>query len=232
MISWIIFFYCLHIFSQKKGITKPVFSDIMSFTIAIFFFARLFYMFSAWRDTKFGFQSFLSGNASLMEFLQNFFITDNYNLSLAGGIIGFAIVFFWKTRDQKNMHERYLDAIVPSFLIASIVGYFGAFLGGQIYGVSSSLFFAVDYNTKYSSIPGKLFPLAILYILITIGLLVVWRTFENKNIPDGYVGNILLGGIGVMLFFGEFLSGKPDMFEIFIRLNQLVGICFIIVAIV
>lgn len=167
-----------------------------------------------------------------MEFLQNFFITDNYNLSLAGGIIGFAIVFFWKTRDQKNMHERYLDAIVPSFLIASIVGYFGAFLGGHIYGVSSSLFFAVDYNTKYSSIPGKLFPLAILYILITIGLLVVWRKFENKNIPDGYVGNILLGGIGVMLFFGEFLSGKPDMFEIFIRLNQLVGICFIIVAIV
>ena len=28
------------------------------------------------------------------------------------------------------------------------------------------------------------------------------------------------------------ISGKPDMFEIFIRLNQLVGICFIIVAIV
>ena len=78
----------------------------MSFTIAIFFFARLFYMFSAWRDTKFGFQSFLSGNASLMEFLQNFFITDNYNLSLAGGIIGFTIVFFWKTRDQKKVRER------------------------------------------------------------------------------------------------------------------------------
>lgn len=56
VISWLVFFACLHFFAQQKSIIKPIFSDIFSFTLSIFFFGRLFYFFSDWRNSKFMFQ--------------------------------------------------------------------------------------------------------------------------------------------------------------------------------
>ena len=193
MISWVIFFYSLHILSQKKGITKPIFSDIISFTLAMFVFGRLFHMLSAWRDTKFTFQSFFQGNIGFLEFIQGFFIMEDYNLSLAGGIIGFILVFFYKTKNQKNLRAKYLDIILPSFFIAGIIGFFGAFIGGQIYGTPSNLFFAADYNTKYSTIPGKLFPLAAIYAIICIIFVIISTKLSKKEQTDGYIGYILMG---------------------------------------
>lgn len=161
--------------------------------------------------------------------MRDFFISDNYNLSLAGGIFGFTIVFLYKLYKHKASFKRQLDIILPSFLIAAIIGYIGGFLGGQVYGVASSAFWAVDYNTKYSTLPGKLFPLAVLYILGFCILLGLWYFLQKKkNLHDGYVGFVLLGGLGLLLFFADFLSGSPDMFEVFIRINQLTGIIFMI----
>lgn len=156
---------------------------------------------------------------------------DDYNLSLAGGIIGFIIVFLFKTKNQKNLRAKYLDIILPSFFIAGIIGFIGAFVGGQIYGTPSNLFFAVDYNTKYSTIPGKLFPLAAIYSIICMILTIISVKLSKKDKSDGYVGYMLMGGLGAMLFFGEFFSWAPDMFEIFIRINQLIGLGFILMAI-
>lgn len=235
--AWILFFSCLHFFSQKKGISKPIFSDnIMSFTLAIFFSSRLFDMLTQWREYKFIFQDFLSGETSFLHLIYEFFISTNndmYGLSLAGGIIGFLILFLYKTQKQKNLRARYLDVIMPSFLIAAVVGYIGAFLGGQVYGAPSEWFFAIEYTTKFRNIPfnGPVFPLAFFYILIIIVLLVIYSKYLNKkSLPDGYAGYILLGVFGIALFIWDLFSGSPDIFEIFIRINQLVGILCIIIA--
>ncbi len=229
--SWVVFFYLLHIFSQKKWIVKPVFSDIFGFTMGIFLFSRLFYILSNWWDTKFILQQFFSGNVGFMDFIHQVLITTDYNLSLAGGIIGFFLVFFWKTRNQKNLRMRYLDVILPSFLIAGIIGFVGAFFGGQIYGLPSG-FISVDYSTKYSNIPWKLFPLAILYAILCLIIIILWKKFNKDDFPDGYSGLILLGIFGIILFIGDFFSWSPDMFEIFIRINQLIGLIFIFTAII
>lgn len=228
LISWILFFACLHFFAQQKSIIKPIFSDIFSFTISILFFGRLFYFLSDWRNSKFMFQEFFASTAGFSQFLHDFFLSNNYNLSLAGGIIGFTLVFLYKLHKHKASFKKQLDILLPSFLIAGIVGYIGAFLGGQVYGIPSTAFWAIDYNTKYSTIPGQLFPLAPLYVLVFSLLLSVWFWLSKKqNIVDGYIGFILLGILGIFLFFAEFLSGAPDMFEIFIRINQLTGLVFI-----
>lgn len=233
LLSWIVFFACLHFFAQQKSVIKPIFSDIFSFTLSIFFFGRLFYFFSDWRNSKFMFQELFSSTAGVTHFLHDFFISNNYNLSLSGWIIGFIIVFLYKVRKHKASFRRQIDIILPSFLIAAIIGYIGAFLGGQVYGIASNSFLSVDYNTKYSTLPGRLFPLAILYIVGFIILLWIWRfLIKKKNMVDGYIWFILLGGLGVLLFFAEYLSGAPDMFEVFIRINQLTGIVFIILSIV
>lgn len=126
---------------------------------------------------------------------------------------------------------RYLDIIFPSFFIAGIIGFLGAFLSGQIYGLPSS-FLAVDYNTKFSTIPGKLFPLALVYTVFCFIISVLWAHFDNDTFPDGYSGTILCGIFGIMIFIGDFFSGSPDMFEIFMRINQLIGLICIFSAIV
>ena len=64
----------------------------------------------------------------IFSFLKDFFITDNYSLSFAGGVIGFLLVFLYKTWNTPKERPRYWDAIVPSFLIAASIGYIGALL--------------------------------------------------------------------------------------------------------
>jgi prolipoprotein diacylglyceryltransferase len=82
------------------------------------------------------------------------------------------IVFFIKTRDHKKERPSYYDIITPSFLIAGIVGYLGAYLGGQIYGIPYDGIFGITYDSKESNVPfrSSLFPLPFLYIFC-IGLI-------------------------------------------------------------
>lgn len=134
-----------------------------------------------------------------MTFLSQLLITEDYNLSLAGGIIGFIIIFLWKTKNTKNLRGRYLDIILPAFLISAIIGFIGAFFGGQIYGTTGGIF-AVDYNTKYSTISGNRFPLAIFYAIFSFIIIFLWKKFDSEKFPDGYTGLILMGIFGFMVF--------------------------------
>lgn len=192
-------------------------------------------MLSKWRDSKFLFQGFFTGQSGFLDFWKDFLINDNYNLSLAGGIIGFSVVFFYKIykRKQQGQLAKYIDIITPSFLISGVIWYIGALFGGQVYGTPSTAFFAINYNTKNSLIPGTLFPLPIFYVIgILVLLFVMYKINKKPNIPEGYTGLLLMGLFGVLLFFGEFFSGSPDMFEVFIRINQLIGIIFIVAALI
>lgn len=227
IIAWLVFFYCLQFFSQKQGIVKPIFSDIFTFTLVIFLVSRFFYILSEWRDSQFIFQDFFSGDKNIGEFLYYLFISHDYNLSFFGGILGFIFVFFIKT--QKWWRGKYLDIIIPSFLIAGIFGYIWSVFGGQVYGIPFDSIISIDYNTKFSEVPTRtlLFPLPILYILWHIWLLFLWRKLEKLNTPSGYTGFILLGLLGVLLFIWEFFNGNIDIFSDYIRLNHLLGTVFI-----
>lgn len=232
-IAWITFFYSLHIFSQKKGITKNIFNNLVSFTLAIFISGRIFYMFNEWREQKFIFQNLIEGE-SFLRFLKDFFIPENYNLSLAGGIFGFFILFFFYTQGaQKKNRKKYLDILVPSYLFAAVIGYIGALLGGEIYWVASNAFYAIEYNSKYSSIPFQttLFPLPVLYILVSVILIIVWRKLSKLVLPSGYIGFLFIGIYGLILFLLEFTNGATGMFESYIgiNLNQIIGIIFAII---
>lgn len=82
---------------------------------------------------------------------------------------------------------------MPSFLVAALIGYFGALLGGQVYGVASTAFFAINYNTKNSMIPGVLFPLPIFYMIgIAIILFASYKISRKTQTPDGYIGFIMM----------------------------------------
>ncbi len=140
-------------------------------------------------------------------------MTD-YNLSLFGGIIGFMGVLIYRLTRYSQKNEKYVDAVVIAFIFAAIVGYIGAFLGGQIYGRPTSLPIGVIYsenvNIPYTS---AILPLALLYSLgafIIFSGVYISREFLKISGMIGYLGVALFS---LMIFVGDFFSGNTDILK-------------------
>ena len=236
VIAWLLFFGILHHLVAEKWIQKHPFGNIVIFTLSSFFFARIIYILSEWRNEKFIFVNVVEW-WGFLHFLREFFITDTYKLSLAGAIVGFLLVFFILTKRDKNPIEKYMDALVPAFLIMAGIGYFGALLGGQIYGIPFNSVFSIHYTDKNSIVPfqNELFPLPILYsITCMVIYLYLKRLEKTQHPPHGTIGFLGMGIFGVMLFLWEFLNGSTDMLSsvFFISFNQALGFIFILWAFV
>lgn len=116
----------------------------------------------------------------------NIFIMNDYNLSFAGGVIGFLGVLVYKLKKHQQPIEKYLDVVILAFLFSAILGYIGAFLGGQIYGQPTSLSIGVIYKSDSSNIPytSAVLPLSILYSLACFSLFSLLYIFkEVQKIP-------------------------------------------------
>ena len=235
-ITWLLFFVLLHRFALQRGIIKPIFSDIIGFTLSIFFFSRLFHILTDWLDEKFILVELVNGN--ILEFLRLFFIPQDYLFSLFWAIFGFSLVFLIKTHSIKKDRPQYIDALVFAFLFASLLGYFWALLGGQVYGIPIDSPLSITYTHQDSIVKDRapLFPLAFLYMVFSLAIIMVLRQFSshNKSIPNGFIGSIGIGMISLMVLLGEFLSGarKDILYDIFsLSLNQiwaLIGLTFAI----
>ena len=209
---------------------------IVSATIAILLFGRIGYLFTEWRDEQFIIRDLLEGN--ILDFAKLFFAPGNYNFSLVGGIVGFLIVFFWKTRSIPRERAGYFDVVVMAFLISSLLGYFASLLGGQIYGIPFDSIFSAKYDHKESivDIRSEVFLLPVFYMIGVLAILFTITRFERKigDVPPGFIGYLSLGLYGALVFLGEFLSGSDDMFESYLALNlnqigSLIAICISIV---
>lgn len=228
IIAWGVFFTLLHYFSIRRGISKHIFSSIIDFTLSIFFFGRIFYIFSDWRTEKFIFMD-LFETGDIFGFLKQFFITDNYSLSFAGGVIGFLIIFFWKTRQNKKDRLKYWDSVVPAFLIAASIGYIGTLLWGQIYGIVMNTFFSITYTNPDSIVPfqNPTFPLPIIYSILTLLIaFFLYRIDRKISIPEGFLGYMWMGLFAGVLFLGEFMNGASDLFSsrIYLNITQIIAL--------
>lgn len=235
-ITWLLFFVLLHRFSLDRGIIKPIFNDIVPFTLSIFFFSRVFHILTDWLNEKFIFMELLSGN--VLSFLHLFFVPQKYMFSLFGAVFGFLLVFLIKTHSQKKDRPRYLDAIMYAFLFSSLLGYIATLLGGQVFGIPFHSPISLIYDHPDSIVKDRapLFPLAIFYMILTSGIIYGLRKFEQKNpLPDGFIGYIGIGSYALMLFIGEFLSGnRKDIFYDYfgLGLNQFGAVLGLIFAII
>lgn len=236
-ISWLLFVTLLHQFSWKKWFTRPIFSDrsIIFFTLSLFLFARIWYIFSEWRNEQFIVKELFTGH--FLSFLKLFFTPENYHFSLFGGIFWFFLVFFWSTRTIQHDRLRYFDAIIWAFLYSSLLGYFAALLGGQIYGIPFDSFFSIIYTHKESIVGlpvSKVFPLPVVYMFWVSGILLALTHFEKKfgELPDGFIGYLALGLYSGLVFLWEFLNGSQDMFQsyFFLNLNQIGAFLGIIIS--
>lgn len=236
IIAWGIFFTLLHYFSIRRWMGKHIFSSIIDFTLSIFFFGRIFYIFADWRTERFLFVD-LFEKWNIFIFLKEFFITDNYSITFAGGVIGFMVVFLWKTWNIAKDRPKYWDSIVPAFLIAASVWYIGTFLGWQIYGIVVDTFFSITYRWFDSIVPfqNPTFPLPIVYSIASLLIAFFLYRIDNKMpLPEGFIGYMGMGIFSVVLFLGEFLNGASDLFSsrIYLNITQIIALGLISYAIV
>lgn len=215
-ISFLLFFFMLYKLSEKFGINANFFmGNVLWFFLSMFVFSRFFYIIAEWRDFQ-----FLWSQGIL-----NFLLMSDYNFSLMGGILGFMVVLLFQLKKFKISARKYVDAIVLSFLFAAIVGFIGAFFGGQIYGRPTDSFIGITVtnDNSHTSYASPMFPLALLYSIVSFFLffcLYLIRKFTKIEGLVGYVGILLFS---IILFSAEFYSGGSDIFEAytFFNLNQI-----------
>ncbi len=181
----------------------------------MFVFSRFFYIIAEWRDFHF------LWSQGILKFL----LMSDYNFSLMGGIFGFTMVLLLQLKRFKISSRKYIDAIVLAFLFASVIGFIGAFFGGQIYGRPTDSFMGIAATSDMSNTPytSPMFPLALLYSFVSFVLffcLYLVRKFTKIEGLVGYVGILLFS---IILFSAEFYSGGTDLFRsyVFFNLNQI-----------
>ena len=232
VLAWWVFFWLLHKHSLESGVSRNTFGNIALYTLSIFFWSRIMYMMTDWRNEKYLFVDLIE-QGNIGKFLHGFFITENYNLSLAGWILGFFLVLSWYIIKGRTRINRVIDIIARSFFWAGLIGYIGALLGWQVYGMYFDSFFSLVYWNKNSIVPigSARFPLPIVYMLLCLfGALLIEKVRKTFKLPEGFIWYIGFGFFGVFLFLFEFLSGSSDMFASYppyIGVNQIVWLIFV-----
>ncbi|MFZ4462104.1 MAG: prolipoprotein diacylglyceryl transferase family protein [Patescibacteria group bacterium] len=211
-IAFGLFFFMLYKLSIKTGINSNFFfGSALPLIISTFIFSRLIFILSQWRDYKY----------IVSDKFLHFFLMSDYNLSFIGGVIGFVIVLGYKLIRFNQPQEKYVDTVVLAFLFAAVIGYIGAFLGGQIYGRPTSLPIGIIYKNESANVPytSAIIPLAILYSIGSFFLFSALYILRELIKVEGFLGYVGIALFSLMLFIGEFFSGSDDTLSNLITLN-------------
>lgn len=223
-ISFLLFFGMLYKLSGKIGINTNFFiGNVFPFFISSFIFSRLFYLLSEWRDV-------------ISDGFLRFFITSDYHFSLAGGVFGFFLVLIYRLKKHKLELGKYLDIVILAFFFAGIVGYLGAFIGGQVYGKPTTLSFGITYSEPESANPytSPVIPLALIYAFFCFVYFVVFYIARATFVKiDGLIGYLGIAAFAPVLLIGEFWNGAEDSLKgiFFLNLTQIMAVVCLLFAI-
>ena len=198
--------------------------NILVLFLSTLIFSRLFFVIGKWSDFK---------------YIKNpieFFVTNDYNLSLIWWLFGFILAFSIIVKIKKEKIDKYIDPLVISFIFVLFIWYIWALLGGQVYGRPTDFWIEILYKHLHSPIPYKnaIFPLPIIYSVLYFFLfsaLYILSMYVHLRALLGYLGMIIFASL--LLIF-EFFSGKFDILkesnETFsINITQLLSIFLIII---
>jgi hypothetical protein len=201
-VCFFLFIWMLKKISWRFGINFSYFTNrALWLLISTFFFSRLFYLISNWVEISNGLS------------LKYFFFTRDYNFSLIWALFGFLLVVFITTRIHRIKSWKYLDAIILSFLFASVFWYIWAFLWWQIYWGVTNFWIEIAYNSSNIPYQKPIFPLAIVYSIVTFimfSLLYIFAMMTRIRWIAWFIGLITFWSSVIAL---EFLSWKHDSIQ-------------------
>ncbi|PID86525.1 hypothetical protein CSB08_00915 [Candidatus Gracilibacteria bacterium] len=204
------FIWMIKKLSERFGYNSYFFiKDIVWYFLSIFIFSRLFYIISQFN------------NLMYIKDAYGFFIMSDYNFSLVGAVIGFLIVFIINLKLKKEKFIKYVDGLSISFIFILSIGFIGALLGGQVYGIETNLGIEITYKHPFSPISNgiEIFPLAIIYSIsffIIFSTLYILSMFIHIKGLIGYMGLI---SVSCIFLIFDFFSGKHDILKNFLGLT-------------
>lgn len=222
IITTFLFGWMLRKLSKKSGVNFRFFSrNFLLFIVSILIFGRLFYFL----------EHIDQWNYSIKYGVQTILFSTNYNLSLIGSIFGFLAVLLGKVESFWLNRDKYLDISVLSFLFASWVWWIGWFISEVIYGQNTLLPIWISYNNPDTTVPlwWDLFPLGILYSIITFFLFFFIYTMNQTAKIHGLSSALGLIGFSLMLFVWEFFDGARENNPLLFWYFSLTQICCILI---
>lgn len=184
-------------------------NSILWYFVSTFFFSRLFYVISRWKDMQHIKDPF------------DFFIMSDYYFSLFWAIFWFLLVLIFNTRLFHKDIKSYLDWTVISFLFISVLWYIWAFLWGQVYWKITDFWIEISYNNSISSVPlsWELFPLALVYAIVFFILFSILYIVSMYVKVRWLLWYIWLWIFSSLVLFFDFYSWKTDIFKTAYNLN-------------
>jgi len=197
-LSFGLFYWMLWRLGRKYEINTAFFStNLLTFFLATFFTARLAHVLL--------YLGLPTKSAFSWEFwFSSFFLMSDFYFSLGGAILGFfgTFLFLFRERDPEDRDDA-LDITVVSWLFAAILGYLGAFFGGQTYGIRSESLFSVDYINNPILAEFPRFPLALVYFLCIIFIFSLTYIIKKLRPERGLAAGVGALLWGIMWFIGE-----------------------------
>ncbi len=197
-ISFILFYWMLWRLGRKYQINTAFFStNLLVFFLVTFFVSRLAHvLLYLGLPTK----SAYSGEF----WFSSFFLMSDFYFSLGGAIIGFFGTFYYLFRERDEVdRDDALDITVISWLFGAAVGYLGAFLGGQTYGIRSESFLSVDYINNPILAEFPRFPLALIYMFAIIFIFSLTYIIKKLRPERWFAAGVWALLWGIMWFLGE-----------------------------
>ncbi len=219
VICFILFVWMLKRLSIRLNYKTDIYFDhIWKFLISILFFGRVFYIIDNWSELKY-----------IDPY--DFFLPTDYQFNLIWALFGFFLVLFVLVKMHKEYIGRYLYGFMLSFLFILPIWYFWALLGGQVYGIDTNFGIEITYNQE-GTVPfvAPIFPLPIVYSIL---FFIAFCGFYIANMYTRHkvlLGYISLMTFSIIIFFGEFFTGKYGFFKDSFGVNfSQIGVSFIFV---
>ena len=210
VICFFLFFWMFKKLSVRFGYEYTfVTNSILWYFISAFFFSRLFYVISRWKD---------------MQHIKNpfdFFIMSDYYFSIFWAIFWFLLVLIFNTRLFHKDIKPFIDWATISFLFVSILWYIWSFFWGQVYWKITDYWIEIPYTSSFSNVPlsWDLFPLPIVYSILVFILFSVLYILSMYVKVRWLLWYIWLGIFWAIVLFFEYFSWKTDIFKIAYNFN-------------
>jgi hypothetical protein len=183
--------------------------NLLLYFLSVFFFWRLFYVFSKWNDLK-----------HIKNPLE-FFVMSDYNFSLIWAIFWFFLVFVILLKIRKEKLNNFICWIVLSFLFVLPFWYVWALLWWEVYWKETSYWIEITYTHPFTPVPYQVpvFPLPVVYaiiLFILFSILYILSVNENHRTTLAYLWAMIFSCV---VFILDFFSWKFDIFKDMIWIN-------------
>lgn len=167
---------------------------------------------------------------SLDSFLGLFAFWDR-GLSIWGAFAAILIYFYYKTKKEEQEFKKWLDVLIPSFIIGLAISHLGAFFDGINYGNETSLPWGVNFENPSIKYAVPIHPTQIYAFLyasaISIKLIIL---NHQQKYEAGLIGIMGITSYSACKFLEEFVRGD-DVWLIFgIRYTHIITTIVLIIS--